>query len=680
MSAQHVIAIDVGGTHTDAALLTSDGRLFTEKVKSTPAEPGNAFLTAIDGLLDASSLAVADIGAVVHGTTIATNAVIQNDFAAVGLIVTAGFEDILEIATQQRVDLYDPWLPKPAPLVPRSRVHGVRERIAADGGVVTPLVENDLRDAARRMKGAVDAVAVSLLFSFANAQHERRIVELLAEELPGVPVTLSSQIAPEFREYPRTATTALNAALLPACGGYIARLETRLRDQGFRGAFQLMSSSGGVVPAHLAREQPVALLVSGPAGGAIAAAELGARLGIPDIVMLDVGGTSADIAVISAGAPQHRYRGEVGGMPVALPQIDVLPIGAGGGSLASVDEFGSLRVGPDSAGADPGPAAYGVGSRATTTDSHLVRGLLDPAGLLGGKLPLDAERAVAAVDADVAQPLGISVPRAAGSITRITNARMADALRVMTIARGIDVRDHALMAFGGAGPLHACDIADELGIAQVIVPRYPGLTAALGLIMSDGRLDLARTIVASLLDIDEQAIAVAVDDLLGRAREQLGERAAVPGVRFELDADLRYAGQAYELTVPVPGGGRLSAAEIPALAEVFRARHRTVYGHAWDDAAIELVTLRVRVTVPRVGAEWIASEEVSAIAGPSRRSGFDLLGEPVDYALVDRERVAAGLEGPAIVSQTDTTTVIPAGWRVAAVQGAGMVLEKVATR
>lgn len=680
MSAQHVIAIDVGGTHTDAALLTSDGRLFTEKVKSTPAEPGNAFLTAIDGLLNASTLALDEIGAVVHGTTVATNAVIQNDFAAVGLIVTAGFEDILEIATQQRVDLYDPWLPKPAPLVPRSRVHGVRERIAADGGVVTPLVEDDVRDAARKMRGSVEAVAVSLLFSFANAKHERRIVEILAEELPGVPVTLSSQIAPEFREYPRTATTALNAALLPACGGYIARLETRLLDQGFPGAFQLMTSSGGVIPAHLAREQPVALLVSGPAGGAIAAAELGARLGILDIVMLDVGGTSADIAVISGGAPQHRYRGEVGGMPVALPQIDVLPIGAGGGSLASVDEFGSLRVGPDSAGADPGPAAYGVGSRATTTDSHLVRGLLDPAGLLGGRLPLDAERAVAAVEGDVAQPLGISVPRAAGSIARITNARMADALRVMTIARGIDVRGHALMAFGGAGPLHACDIADELGIAQVIVPRYPGLTAALGLIMSDGRLDLARTMVAPLLDIDEQAIAVAVDDLLDRAREQLGERGAMPGVRFELDADLRYAGQAYELTVPVPGGGQLSAREIPALAEAFRARHRTVYGHAWEDVAIDLVTLRVRVTVPRIGAEWIASEDASAGAGPSRRSGFDLLGEPVDYTLVDRERVAAGLEGPAIVSQTDTTTVIPHGWRVAAVEGAGMVLERTVSR
>lgn len=680
MSVQHVIAIDVGGTHTDAALLTADGRLFTEKVKSTPAEPGNAFLTAIEGLLGASALDLDEIGAVVHGTTVATNAVIQEDFATVGLIVTAGFEDILEIATQQRVDLYDPWLPKHAPLVPRSRVHGVRERIGADGAVVAPLVEDDVRDAARQMRGSVAAVAVSLLFSFANAQHERRIVEILAEELPGVPVTCSSRIAPEFREYPRTATTALNAALLPACGGYIARLEERLRKQGFRGAFQLMTSSGGVVPAALAREQPVALLVSGPAGGAIAAAELGARLGIPDIVMLDVGGTSADIAVISGGSPQHRYRGEVGGMPVALPQIDVLPIGAGGGSLAAVDEFGSLRVGPDSAGADPGPAAYGVGSRATTTDGHVVRGLLDPAGLLGGKLPLDAARAAAAVEVDVALPLGMSVPRAAGSIARIANARMADALRVMTIARGIDVRDHALMAFGGAGPLHACDIADELGITRVIVPRYPGLTAALGLVMSDGRLDLARTIVVPLRQIDEQVIAAAIEDLLDRARGQLGELAGLPGVRFDLDADLRYAGQAYELTVRVPGERGLVAAEVPALAEAFHTRHRTVYGHAWEDAVIELVTLRVRVTVPRVGAEWLTSEDAVPTARPEARRGFDLLGEPVEYVVLAREGVTAGLEGPAIVTQTDTTTVIPAGWQVVTVEAAGMVLERTMSR
>ncbi|GAA1688204.1 hydantoinase/oxoprolinase family protein [Microbacterium sediminicola] len=674
MSAQNVIAIDIGGTHTDAALLDAEGRLFTEKVKSTPTDPGIAFLTAIDGLRAASGLDLPDIGAVVHGTTVATNAVIQARFARVGLLTTAGFEDILEIATQQRVDLYDPWLARPAPLVPRGRVHGIRERIGADGSVVTPLDETDVRTAARALAGAVDAVAVSLLFSFANPAHEERIAAILAEELPGVPVTVSSEIAPEFREYPRTATTVLNAALLPECGGYIERLETRLRDRGFVGAFQLMTSSGGVIPAQLARRQPVALLVSGPAGGAIAAAELGTRLGIRDVVMLDVGGTSADIAVIADGSAQHRYRGEVGGMPVALPQIDVLPIGAGGGSLAVVDEFGSLRVGPDSAGADPGPAAYGTGTRATTTDGHVVRGILDPAGLLGGKLPLDAARSRAAVAADVAQPLGMTVPRAAGSIARIANARMADALRVMTIARGIDIRAHALMAFGGAGPLHACDIADELGIARVIVPRYPGLTSALGLVMSDGRLDLARTLVAPLDAIDAVTVDAVTADLRARAAAQLGELARGDGVVFALDADLRYAGQAYELTIPVPDG--LGAAAVPGVAAAFHERHRQVYGHAWPQASVELVTLRLRVAVPRAGSEWAATHATGSPVPATRRAGYDLHGEPVDYAVVDRGSAAAGLEGPAIVTQTDTTTVIPAGWRIAAVAGAGMILER----
>jgi N-methylhydantoinase A len=671
-----VIAVDVGGTHTDAALLDAHGELFVHKVRSTPADPGAAFLDAIDALLASSRLEPGDIGAVVHGTTVATNAVITGDFARVGLIVTAGFEDILLIGTQQRADLYDPWRGKTPPIVPRDRVHGVRERMGADGAVVDALDDDDVRAAARALSGAVDAVAVVLLFSFASPAHERRIEEILRIELPGVPVTLSSAVAPEYREYPRAATTVLNAALLPRCGGYIAALERRLRARGFAGAFQLMTSSGSVIPAALAARLPVALLVSGPAAGAVAAAELGRRLGEPDVVMLDVGGTSADVAVVTGGEPQRRYRGEAAGMPVSLPQVDVLPIGAGGGSIAAVDGFGSLSVGPRSAGADPGPAAYGTGSSATTTDAHIVRGSLDPAGLLGGRLPLDAARAHVAVLREVGEPLGLPVVAAAASIIRIADGRMADALRAMTVARGIDVRAFALMAFGGAGPLHACAIAEDLGVDRVIVPRYPGLTSALGLLMGEGGHDLARTYVGRLRALDHDEVAALVSELAAEATALLRDAGVRGELVLRLDLDLRYAGQAYELTVPATAL-RLAAQDIDDLEAEFARAHRAAYGHAWDSAPVELVTLRLHASAPRASATWVAREHAPVGEdAASVREGWDARAQRVDYAVSDRLAVRPGLRGPAIITQADTTTLVPAGWVVARVDGAGMVLQR----
>ncbi len=676
MSRGNVIAVDIGGTHTDAALVTSEGELFVAKVTSTPADPGVALVTAVEQLLRSASLRLHEVAAVVHGTTVATNAVIMDDYARVGLLTTVGFEDVLEIATQQRADLYDPWRGKPAPIVPRERVFGVRERIAASGEVVLDMDPSDVRVAARAWRGQVEAVAISFLFSFANPAHERAAARILAEELPGIPVTVSSQVAPEFREYPRTATTALNAALLPKTGGYLERLEARLRDRGFTGAFQLMTSTGGVVPAALAMRLPVALLVSGPAAGAVAAAELGRRLGEPDLLMLDVGGTSADVAVIEDGQPQRRYRGEVAGMPVALPQIDVLPIGAGGGSLAAVDGFGSLSVGPDSAGAEPGPAAYGTGDRPTVTDAHLVRGSIDPAGLLGGALPLHPERARSAIARAVADPLGLPLPVAAGSIIRIADGRMADALRAITVARGIDVRRFALMAFGGAGPLHACAIAEDLGIRRVLVPRYPGLTSAMGLLMGDGRYDLSRTHVSSLRDLDLDRAGVLVEEMVEDATVQLRGAGVTGELAISLDADLRYAGQAYELTVPVSETASIPADGLADIERRFHEAHLSAYGHSWQDAPVELVTLRIRASMPRLAADWAAAGPGHGSAAAAERAGFDAAGDPVTYLVVERDDVRAGLRGPALVSQTDTTTLLLRGWRVSRVDGVGMVLER----
>ncbi|WP_100811514.1 MULTISPECIES: hydantoinase/oxoprolinase family protein [unclassified Microbacterium] len=673
---RHVIAVDIGGTHTDAALLTADGRLHVRKVRSTPADPGVAMVTAVEALVDAAAIRLDEVAAVVHGTTVATNAVIEGDFARVGLVVTEGFEDILDIGTQQRPDLYDPWRAKGTGIVPRDRVYGVRERTGADGAVVDPLDEDGVRRIAGELLGTVDAVAIVFLFSFADPTHERRAAEILRDALPGIPVTLSSAVAPEFREYPRAATTVLNAALLPRTGGYIARLDDRLRSLGFGGAFQLMTSSGGVIPASVARDLPVSLLVSGPAAGAVAAAELGRRLGIDDLVMLDVGGTSADVALVQAGALRRRYRGDVAGMPVALPQIDVLPIGAGGGSIARADAYGSLAVGPESAGADPGPAAYGTGERATVTDAHLVLGSLDPAGLLGGALPLDPERARTAIGIDVAEPLGIDVETAAGALIRIANGRMAEALRMVTVVRGVDVRSCALMAFGGAGPLHAVAIADELDITRVVVPRYPGLTSALGLLMGDARYELGRTFVAPLRGLDHDRVDALIRELAAEAAAALGVDDASTGdagPTISLDLDLRYAGQAYELTVPVADAAAFHAADVDRVEESFHVAHDAMYGHSWRGASVELVTIRVRAGLPRIAVDWQGSDD-RGDGSKRERAGRDAAGAEVAYAVVDRAGVAEGMRGPAIVTQVDTTTLIPAGWYVERTSGVAMVL------
>lgn len=669
----NIIAVDVGGTHTDAVLLRGDGELFTAKVRSTPDDPGRALLSAVDGLLAASHLDIADVDTLIHGTTVATNAVIQGDFARMALVTTQGFEDILTIRTQQRSDLYNPWEPPLSPLVPRDLVIGAAERIAADGSIVQPLDETALRRSLEGLRDRVDVVAVSLLFSFANPVHERRIAEIAAEVLPGAEVSLSSEIAPEFREYPRTATTALNAALLPRCGAYIATLRARLRERGFTGGLQIMSSGGGIVPAFVAERLPAALLVSGPAAAAVAAARIGSELGHPDLVMLDVGGTSADIALITEGRPRRRFRGEAAGMPVALPQIDVTPIGAGGGSVVSVDGFSSLTVGPDSLGADPGPACYGTSTSAALTDAYAVRGILSEDGLLGGALPLDFSRSREFLGATVAEPLGISLDRVAVAATRIANAKMADTIRAVTLAQGVDVRGCALIAFGGAGPVHACEIADELAVTTVIVPRHPGLTAALGLLMGEIRYEVSRTHIGALRDLDLDALRTVLADLAERARTEIAQVDA----HIRVDFDLRYEGQAYELTVPISAGLSFGAADVPAAERDFAAAHRVAYGHAWDDAPVELVTVRVSAVQEPPPLVMQGARPGDDVAARSR-DVVTVEGRRTPHRIVRREAVASGVTGPAVIEQPDTTVLMPAGWTVTAVHPLGLTLERIA--
>ena len=451
------IGIDVGGTFTDAVIVVDDGHIRIAKVRSTPERIEAGFMDGLRQLLERAGAQAADVGYLAHGSTVATNAIVQRRLARTALITNEGFRDVLAIGTQMRARVYDLWTPEPEPIVPRDLCLGVRGRLDAAGKEVEPLDADSVRAAAAALRDrGVEAVAVMLLFSFINDEHERRVGDILAEELPGTVVSLSSRVVPEFREYVRASTTALNASLLPLMGAYLGAVTDEVAGEGVSVPLHMMQTNGGVAPAARARELPIALSASGPAAGVIGGARLAELVGETDALTFDMGGTTADIGLVIDGSPQLRFSGEAAGMPINLPQIDVLCIGSGGGSIARVDQFGSLTVGPASAGAEPGPAAYGLGGEeATVTDAHVVLGNLSAASALAGGVPLDHELAERAVAAAVGEPLGLGVEEAAVAILRIANANMANALRVMTIARGHDPRRFALVAIGGAGPMHA---------------------------------------------------------------------------------------------------------------------------------------------------------------------------------------------------------------------------------
>lgn len=633
------VGIDIGGTFTDAVMVRG-GRLRLTKARTTPADFSQGFVDALGALPGVSA---ADIGYLVHGSTVAANAIVQGRTALVGLLTTAGFADTLPIGTQQRASLYDLHQPRPGPLVPEGLRLEARERIGPDGSVVEPLREEDVARAAERFaRAGVEAVAVSFLFSFVNPEHELTAERILQRALPDVPVTLSCRVAPELREYPRTATTALNASLLPLVGRYIDRLGARLGDAGVAAPLHLMQSNGGVAVAGAVARQPVALLASGPAAGVIGAARIGALAGSRDLLTFDMGGTTADVGLVVGGEPQLRYRGEAAGHPVSLPQIDVLSVGAGGGSIARVDRFGALHVGPESAGADPGPAGYGLGGdRATVTDAHAVLGTLDPERSLGGRIRLDTRAARRAVERDVARPLRLGVSEAARAVLRVADATMVRALRVISVARGHDPRRFALVAFGGAGPMHACSIADELGVSRVVLPPHPGVASALGLLLSDVRYDLRRSWVRETARIRPADLRRQVGALEREARSLLRGAGYEHG-RVDALVDMRYRGQAFELTVPLRGPTRDGLARTE---RAFHALHRKAYGHAHPVAETEVVTLRVRGT------------------GPARLRTLDLAGP-------------RAVSGPAVVHLDDTTIVVAPGWRMRPAAAGSAILER----
>jgi N-methylhydantoinase A len=667
------VATDTGGTFTDFVIFDeATGAYRIMKVPSTPANPAQALLNGLEALR-AEGVRPEQISVFTHGTTVATNALLEERGAKVGLAVTAGFRGIYEAMEVSRPfgpSIFNLGYSKPVLLAPESATAEIGERVDAAGGVVRPLDDASVQAAVERFRRAgVESVAVCFLFSFLNDDHEQRVANALREAEPSWWISTSSDLLPQIREYFRLSTTVINAYVSAVLGRYVDELTAELdRLEVAPGRRFTMQSNGGSVPFDRTSDRGVATILSGPAGGVTAAVGIAAAAGIDNVITFDMGGTSCDVALIQHGEPTVSDQSVIEGRHIAVPMLDINTVSAGGGTIAEVDRHGALHVGPRSAGAVPGPAAYGRGGdRATVTDANVVLGYLNPRELLAGDLEVDAaaaERAVAAV----ARPLAVSLLRAADGIVRVVNVKMAQAIRAISTERGFDLRDFTLIPFGGAGPLHACQIALDLGIPRVLVPTAPGATSALGLLMSDVKHDFVRSRVSDIEDLDLGVANDLFGEMVGGARKQLTAEGFAEGdTQLRYFLDMRYSGQGYENPVPV-AALPLTRESLAASRRDFDAIHAQCHGHAAPDQPVEVVNYRVQAigVVPPVSAATIADADDGAeraLAG-SRPASFAAAGEGlVDVPVYQRERLRAGdqLTGPAIVEQYDSTTVVCPG-------------------
>jgi len=669
-----LIGVDVGGTFTDIVFTDTDAnRTLTHKVASTPEDPSRAFMRGVSEVCTTAGVGLAAIDHIFHGTTVATNAALQYRGAQAGMITTRGFRDIVHIGRHQRPQHYSiqqgiPW--QDQPLVRRRHRKVVTERLAPPHGeVVVPLVEAEVEQAALELKAAgVPSIAVCFLFSYINPEHERRAKAIVQRLCPGVFVTCSHEVSPQFREFERFTTTAMNAFIGPLVRDYVTRLASGLAAAGFRGEVHIMQSNGGVAPARAVSEVPVYTLMSGLAAGVLGGAWVGELAGRRNVITLDIGGTSADIGVVTDGrfAEASARDTFVAGYPILVPMIDLHTIGAGGGSIAHVDAAGAFKVGPQSAGAVPGPAAYGQGGQdATVTDANIVLGRLDVHNFLGGAMPLDRAAAIAAVQA-LADKLGLPLLEAAEGVVAVLNANMANAIRARTVQKGIDPRQYALVASGGAGPLHGAEVARLLGIPEVVVPPYPGINSAIGLLTTDLKYDVVRTAFLVSARIDLERLNADLATMEATVRAQLRADGLDPATgTFQRSADARYVGQGYELRLALPQT-RIGAAELEAALAAFHALHEREYGHHFEQSPIELVNLRVtaiaqvpKIRVPPKPAG--GSLEAARVRTDNAvfRVGVEL--ESFETTFYDRGKLplAQTIPGPAIVLQADSTTVVP---------------------
>ena len=660
-------AVDIGGTFTDLQVLDArDGSVRAWKTPTTPEDPSIGLMQGVKEAAARFGFRLAEVGLLMHGTTIATNAVLERRLARGALLTTAGFEDVLEITRHVRRELYR-LDPDPFPvLVPRDLRLGVKERMRADGTAELPLDEAAVPALVERLREAgVEALAVCLLHSYANPAHERKLKSLVAEAMPGLPVSLSSEVSPEIREYERSSTTVLNALLMPVVRGYLDRLRGRLGEDGFRPTVFLVQSNGGVCSPEVAAEQPARLLLSGPSGGALAAARIAGLLGRPNLVAVDMGGTSFDVSVVQDGRVSVVTQGEVDRLPVRLPMVEMRTIGSGGGSIAAVDAGGRLTVGPRSAGAHPGPVAYGRGgTEPTVTDANLVLNRLDPDYFLGGTMRLDIDAARQAVAARVGERLGMPVERAAQGILTVTNATLGAAVRLSLFEKGLDPRDFALLSFGGAGGLHATEVATEMGIGEVVFPREPGTLSAYGILFGDIAQDFARSRVLPAGSASLPEVGAALGVLRRDAEACLAEYGVEDARRrFEVAADMRYHGQAFELLVPWVEPAAIDEAGLDALLSRFHAMHRQRFSYSDPGGAVEIVTLRVKAIGLLPKPEDAPAPPPARASRKGQRPVFDGEGWR-DLAVWDRDALAAGdrIDGPAIVEEPFATHFITAGW------------------
>ena len=663
-----IVGIDVGGTFTDIAIL-QDGKLTIHKLPSTPADPAEGVRRGI------AEINVGD-AEYVHGSTVATNALLEGKGGRTALVTTLGFEDVLEIGRQSRSDLYDLNLERPPALAPRELRFGLPERVDYTGAILEDLTPAAIEALVAQLQEArVDGVAVCFLFSFLNPLHEEMLLESL-RRMPNPPfISISSQVIPEFREYERASTVVMNSYVGPVMARYLNELENSLGSE-----LRVMQSSGGSITARMAAEQPVRTVLSGPAGGVVGAFHTGVAAGYPDLITLDMGGTSTDVS-LCPGRIKETTSATLGGYPISVPMIEIHTVGAGGGSIARIDAGGALVVGPESAGADPGPACYGKGGRITVTDANLVLGRLRPAQFLGGRLPLDKPRAEQVISGLAAQ-IGSGVQETALGIIRVVNANMERAIRTISLERGYDPRRFTLIPFGGAGPMHCCELAQELGIPRVLAPTHPGILSALGVAIANVVKDYSRTVMLRGGEIDRQRLEEEFHGMENRAREELRQEGLpVDRMTAHRFLDARYVGQSFELTIDYPAPSSRRSDLQRAIANRFYQAHMQRFGYADRTEAVEIVNLRLKLelevekpsprlenrledTDPKPGQSSSPKSESDASAALIEEAEVVFREGVLTTGLYQRERLMPGnrIAGPALMLQLDTTIVVPPGW------------------
>jgi len=658
------IGIDVGGTFTDFTLIDEDiGDVKFHKVPSTPHDPSEAIDRGIADLLTQHDIAASEVIHIGHGTTVATNLIIERKGAQVGLITTRGFRDILEIGRQTRPHLFDYGVGKPPVLVPRRHRIEVDERVSAQGDVLVLLDEAAVRAAAEAFHNAgLEAVAICFLHAYANAAHEQRAKAIVQEVLPQAYVSLSSEVLPEFREYERLSTTVLNAAVGPRMARYLDRFLERVRERGVTHPPYTIHSNGGLMSAASVRQFPVRTCLSGPAAGVVGAASVGRAIGYSNLVTFDVGGTSTDVSLITDGRPMFTSNRQVAGYPVKTPMVDIHVIGAGGGSIAWLDDAGSLKVGPHSAGAVPGPVGYARGgTRPTITDAEITLHRLNPVSLLKGRMPVDAAAARQVIETEVAHPLGLSLEDAAEGIIRIANANMSRAIRAVSTERGYDLSNFALFAYGGAGPLHAVEVAEECGIPTVIVPQEPGTMCARGILLTDISFDFVRSLIVSANLEAWDTVAAAFGALREEASAWLdAESVAVCDRRFVCAIDARYVGQNFEVRVPADEDG---TPQLTSFLARFNETHEREYGYQVPDRAVQVINCRLQAVGQVIKAPLAPADSRGTLEGAqvgTREVHCGKVHGWCEAAVYDRDLLPAGasIAGPAVIEEMSSTTVL----------------------